>query len=555
MAGEPVVTMQARSSKPSLLLILLAAVVAAGLAWVFLADTVRGALARSRYPRIVVVTLDTLHVDHTGPYNEEIDNTPTLDGMAAAGVTFQHAYTTVPITLPSHATLLTGRTPPDLGVMVNGDVLTVPVETLAERLRRYGYRTGAVTSLGVLDEGTNLAQGFDHYDDDMGGEWERWYRTADEVVSAAQGWVEAVGDEPFFLWLHLSDPHEPYLEKGAPPDLRLTLDGETLSEWTLTTKEKYRAEIELPPGAHTIAWEPMRQPRPDDYDHTSLVLDLVKFESAAIESLPAATEGETWLYQPHRVELENPGPDPASVTVTFRGRTKSPPPSEVFPAYAAEIGYMDGWLGRFRAFLEDRVGAGETLWAVVSDHGEGLFRYGSIGHATYTQEDQLRVVWMLEGPGVPSGRRIADRPALVEDMMPTLLDLIGLPVPDGVNGISQVGCFREGDCLAGRQWWSYGANVADDRITALAGYSWPYKLLWQNRRRTGVFDVSNDPFEEVELSQGGAAADSLPREAARLHASFERHRRALQTRLEERGAGERTAEQEEMLKALGYLNP
>ena len=107
-------------------------------------------------------------------------------------------------------------------------------------MRRFGYRTGAVTSLGVLNEGTNLAQGFSHYDDDMGGEWERWYRTADEVVAAAQSWIDEVGDEPFFLWLHLSDPHEPYLEKGAPPDVRLTLDGESASEWNLTTKEEYR---------------------------------------------------------------------------------------------------------------------------------------------------------------------------------------------------------------------------------------------------------------------------------------------------------------------------
>jgi hypothetical protein len=106
----------------------------AGLATLFVKDALVGALVRARYPRIILVTLDTLHVDHTGPYNEAVDYTPTLDRFAAAGVTFDRAYTTVPITLPSHASLLTGRTPPDLGVMVNGDVLTTPAETLAERL-------------------------------------------------------------------------------------------------------------------------------------------------------------------------------------------------------------------------------------------------------------------------------------------------------------------------------------------------------------------------------------------------------------------------------------
>jgi hypothetical protein len=139
--------------------------------------------------------------------------------------------------------------------------------------------------------------------------------------------------------------------------------------------------------------------------------------------------------------------------------------------------------------------------------------------------------------------------------MPTLLELVCLPVPEDVSGRSQVRCWTQEDCDQRQEWWSYGANVADDRVTALAGYRWPYKLLWQNKRRTGVFDVSQDPFEEIELTGGGADAAKLPREAARLQASFERHRRALQKRLEERGTGERSAEQEEMLKALGYLNP
>ncbi len=545
--------MQAESSKRRPLLALLLVVAVGGLAALFFKDTLLGALARSRYPRIIVVSLDTLHVDYTGPYGDEVDYTPTLDGFAATGLTFDHAYTTVPITLPSHASLLTGRTPPDLGVMVNGDVLTTPVETLAEQLGRYGYRTGAVTSLGVLDEGTRIGQGFDHYDDDMGGEWERWYRTADEVVTAAQGWVEEVGDEPFFLWLHLSDPHEPYLEKGAPPDVRLTLDGNPTGEWNLTTKEEFRAALELPPGRHRVAWESLRRPRHDDYQYTSLVLDLVRFESTELEELPEPLTSEAWLYEPYSVELDNPGSAPVPVTVTFRGRTKSPPPSEVFAAYSAEVGYMDGWLGRFESFLTDRGLAEKTLWAVVSDHGEGLFRFGSIGHATYTQEDQLRIVWMLKGPGVPAGRRIANQPVLVEDVMPTLLDLVGLPSPDGVSGHSQVRCWRRDDCYAREEWWSYGANVYDERVTALAGYRWPYKLLWQNRRRTGLFDVSTDPFEQNELSGGGKDAAKLPREAARLQASLERNRRALQKRLEERGAGELSAEQIEMLRNLGYM--
>ena len=114
-------------------------------------------------------------------------------------------------------------------------------------------------------------------------------------------------------------------------------------------------------------------------------------------------------------------------------------------------------------------------------------------------------------------------------------------------------CWQDDGCYQREEWWAYGANVADDRVTALAGYRWPYKLLWQNRRRSGVFDVASDPFENRELSGGGKDAATLPREAARLQASFERNRRALQARLEERDRDELSPEQLQMLQDLGYL--
>ncbi len=533
--------------------LLVAALAAAWLAW---RDELRGWRARARFPPVVVVTHDTLHVDITGPYNPAVETTPTLDRFAETGITFDHAYTTVPITLPAHTSLFSGRLPPDLGVMVNGDVVDDAVETLAELLSRHGYRTGAVTSLGVLNTPANLSQGFDHYDDEVGGRWERWYRTADEVVAAARGWVEQVAGEPFFLWLHLSDPHEPYLPKDAPPDVRLLLDGEPHSEWTLTTKERYRTALDLPPGRHTLTWQPLREPRPDDKPATSLVLELVELDSPELDELPAGPEEELFLYQErYSLEVDNPHDRPVPLAVTFRGRTNTPPASEVYEHYPVEIAFMDHHLGEFERFMAERGLAEETLWVVVSDHGEGLYRYGSIGHATYTQEDQLRIVWMLRGPGLPAGRRVSDQPVVVEDVLPTLLELLGLPVPRASTGHSQTGCWSGDGCVGREEWWAYGADVEREEVVALAGYRWPFKLLWQNRRRTGGFEVASDPWEADELS--GLEADDRdrgPRELARLAASLERHRRGLQKRLEERGAAELTPEQEEMLRGLGYIN-
>ena len=83
----------------------------------------RAARAKSKLPHIVLVSIDTLHVNWTGPYNPDVETTPFLDRFAAEGIRFEHAYTQTPITLPSHAALMTGVTPPTLGVMANGDYL------------------------------------------------------------------------------------------------------------------------------------------------------------------------------------------------------------------------------------------------------------------------------------------------------------------------------------------------------------------------------------------------------------------------------------------------
>ena len=117
--------------------------------------------------------------------------TPHLGALADEGVVFSRAYTTVPITLPSHTSLLAGKTPEELGVMVNGDEVQDWIETLPEMLQRRGYRTAAFTSLGVLQSEFNLDQGFDFYDRSAAPRNLRWYRTADEVFESAASIVFA----------------------------------------------------------------------------------------------------------------------------------------------------------------------------------------------------------------------------------------------------------------------------------------------------------------------------------------------------------------------------
>lgn len=168
-------------------------------------------------PAILLVTIDTTRADRLGPYGYEAARTPTLDRLAATGTTWMRAYSSVPLTVPSHATMLTGQYPPTHGVRNEGDFrLSEDVTTVAERLQAAGYRTMAFTSSFTTQRRWGFDQGFDLYHDPIveGNPsqitW-RDQRPANEVVDDVLGTLAALPDDgPVFVWVHLFDPHWPY---------------------------------------------------------------------------------------------------------------------------------------------------------------------------------------------------------------------------------------------------------------------------------------------------------------------------------------------------------
>jgi arylsulfatase A-like enzyme/Tfp pilus assembly protein PilF len=173
---------------------------------------------------VVLITLDTTRADHLGCYGDTEAMTPALDALAAAGVVFEQAYAPSPMTLPSHTTMLTGLNPNEHGLLLNNKAgLSANIPTLATILAERGYRTAAFIAAPVLDARYGLNRGFDVYDDDMTGASTKssmaHYRPANIVVDAAIDWLEkkpapanpseAPGRQPFFMWVHLFDPHQP----------------------------------------------------------------------------------------------------------------------------------------------------------------------------------------------------------------------------------------------------------------------------------------------------------------------------------------------------------
>jgi arylsulfatase A-like enzyme/Tfp pilus assembly protein PilF len=176
-------------------------------------------LSAGRKPNVLLVTIDTLRADRIGAYGYRAAETPHLDALAAEGVVFESAFTHSPVTLSSHATLLTGRLPFQHGVRSNS-LYQLPEEevTLAEILRAAGYHTAAFVSAAALDRRFQLTQGFATYDDDVNAVRDGGLiaeRSAAEVSGRATAWLEkAEATRPFFLWVHFFDPHHPY----APPE-------------------------------------------------------------------------------------------------------------------------------------------------------------------------------------------------------------------------------------------------------------------------------------------------------------------------------------------------
>jgi arylsulfatase A-like enzyme/Flp pilus assembly protein TadD len=166
---------------------------------------------------VVLITIDTLRADHVGCYGYKQIKTPNIDGLAADGTRFERAFAVVPVTLPSHTSMLTGTYPMLSGMHdFSGNKLSPLQPTLASVLKQAGYQTGAVIGAAVLASRFGLNQGFDFYYDHFDfsrldeANLDEMERPGNVVADEALDWLAKNSQKKFFLWMHLYDPHFPY---------------------------------------------------------------------------------------------------------------------------------------------------------------------------------------------------------------------------------------------------------------------------------------------------------------------------------------------------------
>jgi arylsulfatase A-like enzyme/Tfp pilus assembly protein PilF len=178
---------------------------------------------------VILISIDTLRSDHLPAYGYEEVETPHLDAFARDAITFDRAYSHTPLTLPSHASILSGKLPDEHGVRDNigYDVPADLVTFLPRDLAAHGYRTGGAVSAYVLRGETGIGNGFEFFEDDIpfreGVAGGAMSRRGDETLEAARDWLHSVADERFFFFFHLYEPHlpweapEPFATRFASP--------------------------------------------------------------------------------------------------------------------------------------------------------------------------------------------------------------------------------------------------------------------------------------------------------------------------------------------------
>ena len=167
-----------------------------------------GTAAAADKPPVIIISIDTLRADHLSTYGYTKIRTPHIDSFGERGTIYTQIDAQVPLTFPSHTSLMTSTYPFENRVEVNGEPVPPGAVTLASILRANGYRTGAFIGSVILNRETGLDQGFDVYDSPFRGGSVR--RDASLVTRAARQWLEKNTGQPVFAFVHLYDLHTPY---------------------------------------------------------------------------------------------------------------------------------------------------------------------------------------------------------------------------------------------------------------------------------------------------------------------------------------------------------
>ncbi len=413
--------------------------------------------ARAGSPDVILVSLDTTRADHMSTYGYSRETSPNLTALARDALSFTQARSPAEWTVPGHASMLTGMYPSRHGAHYAGSwqsgpqiygrkrVLPLPEDrvTMAEVLRDHGYRTGAfIANFANLYRGFGMAQGFDHYDDAPG-----------------------------------------VILKPVPHTVRL------VQRFDVSFfKRPFRSAADI--SAAALSWAdrtPAGQP----------VFLFLNFLEPHQWSLPPAPFDRWARALPNAARLSRKG----FFTHVIPTHLKPDEQEFVTATYDGQIALMDAALGKFIAGLKAQHRYENAIIIVTADHGELLGEHDELGHGgRMMYEGVLHIPMVVKLPGADHPRgEIAD-PVQLVDLLPTVLGLIGAPVPTGVQGEALPHVHHEivAEEHINPEFVSHYGEVYDRAIRVL--YDRSYKLIETSKGDRFLFDLSRDPGEGENLA-------------------------------------------------------
>ena len=455
---------------------------------------------------VILITLDTQRADYISAVNSANALTPNIDSLAGEGIIFDNCYSPIPITGPAHASLFYSLLPHELNLYNNGQVFNNEknLTSIAQIFKKKGYQTAGFVSLGVLNAKFRLADGYDSFVDNHPEN--RWYLHAEEVNERVFPWLDKNRENRFFIWIHYSDPHDPYAPPSIPPDLRISFNGQPYTELCLQKEERLSMRFRLRKGDNTIECVVLN-PYPDSRDEFRMSLNDIKY--SATKDVRIKYEGLNVVHKDERlsllikdrgvIKIENPG-NTEEFRMETTGRTYLLAQEKV-QAYREEVEYMDFQIGRLIKKLEQRELLDKSLVVIVGDHGEGLGNHRTLlgdphfGHIHYLYTEYLKIPLILYNPYWKENGSIRTDLTTILDVTPTILAAMGwkkMPFHKGFDLHKTRG--ERNPLIFGE---TYRPESTRDRFS---GLQYPWHLIFTpGRDRYELYNVLDDPDEQTNL--------------------------------------------------------
>jgi arylsulfatase A-like enzyme len=385
---------------------------------------------------IILISLDTLRADHLGAYGYHRNTSPSIDALAKESVVFERAVVQSPWTLPSHMSIMTSLYPSFHGLTDKDTFLSLSDEyvTLAELLKKGGYKTAAFTDGGFVSAKFGFDRGFDTYYDQGGG--------IKAILPKAKKWLDLLKSEPFFLFIHCYDIHSPY---------------------------------NPPPPYNTMF---------HDFPYTGKVIPSNRMLTSLLNN---------------RLDINI---DDVNHIIAF---------------YDGGIRYTDTMIGEFLSYLNDRGLYDNSLIILTSDHGEEFYEHGSILHWQLYFKPDLHVPLIMHVPEFSTREIRVEKLVRSIDLLPTILDIAGLPNHRQAQGRSLLPLIRKKESILTRVLFNISNLFKKEETISFAETKYfkhrklesPFKSIIDDNGYHMVYDQASDSIKLFNLTLDPDAKNNI----------------------------------------------